>query len=87
MSSFISYCDDSVLGFLQEFHRNSLFTNVNLDLFDNKVYRESKRISSLMIQLLPSITSIESVKPLIYCMALLKEKNSDMLSSARILFD
>jgi hypothetical protein len=87
MSSFISYYNEDVLGFLQQFHRNSLFTNVNLNLFDNKVCRESKRISSLMTRLLPSITSIESVKPWRHCMAVLKEDNFDMLSSARVLID
>jgi hypothetical protein len=84
--SFISYYDQSVLGFLQEFHRNSLFTNVNLALCGH--HGKFDAMSQMMTQLLPSITSIESLKPIYlnhdYNAALFQE-HSNMLASAKIL--
>jgi hypothetical protein len=85
--SFISYYDQSVLGFLQKFNRNSLLTNVNLTLKgENRPKFDA--MSEMMTQLLPSITSIESLTS--ECKqnnpALLQE-HSDMLTSARILID
>jgi hypothetical protein len=60
---FFSYYDQSVLGFLQEFHRNSLFTNVHLSL-SGENRRKFDDMSQMMTQLLPSITSIESLRPI-----------------------
>jgi hypothetical protein len=85
--SFFSYYNRSVLVFLQEFGRSSLLTNVKLTLCSEN-RREFDAISQMMAQLLPSITSIESLTPY-YCydhnMALFQEKHSHMLASTRIL--
>jgi hypothetical protein len=79
-----SYYDQSVLGFLQQFHRNSLFTNVNLTLLgENR--RKFNAMTQMMTQLLPSITSIESLTPTCHNYALFLKEHSDMLASAKIL--
>jgi hypothetical protein len=84
--SYFSYYDQSVLDFLQEFGRNSPFTNVNLELHGEN-HRKFDAMSKVMAQLLPSITSIESLRSYDYDhnAALFQEELSDMLTSARIL--
>jgi hypothetical protein len=53
--SFFSYFNQFVLGFLQEFQRNSLLTNVDLNLYKTNVD------SDVLPQLLPLFISVESL--------------------------
>jgi hypothetical protein len=91
--SFFSYYDESVLGFLQEFRRNSMLTNVHLFLCgDNR--RQLNAMNQMMPRLLPSITSIESLNTYdcydhnaaLFQAGFFKKELSDMLTSARILY-
>jgi hypothetical protein len=72
---------------LQKFGCNSLFTNVNLTLYgENR--RKFDAMSKMMTQLMPSITSIESLNPsdcYDHNAALFQEEFSDMLASTRII--
>jgi hypothetical protein len=72
---------------LQEFGRNSLLTNVHL-LLGGENDRKFDAMSQMMTQLLPSITSIESLRSICYHhhTALFREEHSDMMASTRILF-
>jgi hypothetical protein len=83
--SFISYYDQTVLGFLQEFRSNSLLTDVKLILCAEHYRRKFDAMSQMMTQLLPSITSIESLS--LQCdnkkTALFLKEHSDMLALTR----
>jgi hypothetical protein len=87
----ISYIDESILGFLQEFERNSLLGNANL-LFCNAHSSPDVQLGMLN-KVLPLISSIYSIK--LNChkvLALLQkeyaghEQFKRMLTSARALY-
>jgi hypothetical protein len=79
---------------LQEFHSNSLLTNVHLFL-SGENRRQLNAMIKMMPQLLPSITSIESLNSYhcydhnaaLFQAGFFKEELSDMLTSARILYE
>jgi hypothetical protein len=79
--SFFRYFNEFVLGFPQEFHRNSLLTNVDLSFYKTNV--DSNAIS----QIVPLLTSIETLNLFYMDIEALiqKEYSARMLESARIL--
>jgi hypothetical protein len=80
--SFFSYFNQSVLGFLQEFHRKSLLTNVELNLV------KTNFDSNALTQLVPLLTNINKLNLLFHIdieALIQKEYSKAMLASARIL--
>jgi hypothetical protein len=58
--SIFSNCDNAVIRFLQEFQRNSLLTNVNLNLISSICNPE--RFPQFMTNLWPLFTHIKAIK-------------------------
>jgi hypothetical protein len=77
-----SYFDEFVLRFMQEFHRISLLTNVDLCFFEPNVD------SDALLQIVPLLTSIDQLNLFYIDIEALiqKEYSTRMLASARILF-
>jgi hypothetical protein len=87
----LSYFDRSVLGFLQEFHHNYLFTNVNLKMSTKDITSPENQLEFLthFLPLMTNINSIELLAPSLYYLDLIQNECSEllmpMLASAQVL--
>jgi hypothetical protein len=88
-SPIISYYDESVFQFLEQFSKNALFMDINLELYyDGHRVLNLNSLMQFLPKFLPLVTSIESIElDDKNIMDHLKKENfgQNMLTSARVL--